>query len=470
MSFVPLEIKGYPYRNVDETTSSKAPFVLYDGYCDEALADHLRPGHSLFVDLGTSAPIQGQHYWSEQDLVVAASNGRIFTVNSIGTITEITGDALTNLSQTTFASYGTGFFMASGDKMIRYTGAGLTAYVADPDAPTSVSHVAYLDGYIIANLVNSQQAYYSDPVDTSVWTAVFFSAEGKPDKVKALFVKENTIFIFGRDTVEFWYNDGVTPFSRYAGSSGVLEEGCIAPYSIVWSDAFSWMNTKRQIIVLQGRQSQIISDPIQLDLDALTTPDDCISFQIKINGNPFLVFSFLTDQKTFVFDVKQKGWAEWSKYNTVTGLREHFFGINSCLAVTFEGKQLIGSRFTSEIYTQNANSYLDGTDTIKWEKISGEIDFGTINKKNYKSMIFKMKRGSVVADPAPVFSYAFRDDGNKTWSNEYQIDLGKTGEYYSFAQLFRLGQSRTRQHRLYHTDNSPFVLTDIQIDVETLKS
>ena len=40
--------------------------------------------------------------------------------------------------------------MANGGQMVTYDNTGTTSFMVDADAPTTVSHVAYIDGYLLA--------------------------------------------------------------------------------------------------------------------------------------------------------------------------------------------------------------------------------------------------------------------------------------------------------------------------------
>ena len=224
------------YRNVHGDELSDQNHLLMDGYLDERGYTNRRPGLSSFLDLGLGAnnAVSGLFWWSQKGYAIAVSAGNIYKVEftaGVASKTDLTGDALTSGQPVTFATDGTYVFIAADGRVVYTNGTASTAYLADADAPTTVSHVAYLDGYILANKVNSNTCYFSQVNDSLDWPALsFFSAAGDPDYVDALEVLNREILLLGPETMEVWENDGETPFSRVPG--GFIQRGCIAPASI----------------------------------------------------------------------------------------------------------------------------------------------------------------------------------------------------------------------------------------------
>ena len=58
----------------------------------------------------------------------------------------------------------------------------------------------------------------------------YFSPESKPDNLLAGLVTKDGLMFFGKESAEFWINDGVSPFSRVGGLS--LDRGLGSAYSL----------------------------------------------------------------------------------------------------------------------------------------------------------------------------------------------------------------------------------------------
>jgi hypothetical protein len=97
------------------------------------------------------------------------------------------------------------------------------------------------DGYFLVVFVDRIMA--SDLLAGSSWNALSFaSAESDPDNIVAAISDHRELIIFGRDTTEFFYNAGTTPFAFARNTSGYLEKGCAARFSIAKGDnsIFCW--------------------------------------------------------------------------------------------------------------------------------------------------------------------------------------------------------------------------------------
>src|SRR5262249_47735087 len=96
--------------------------LTQDAYIDELGQTQKRPGLTQFINLGTSAPIDGLYWWEQQSIALVVSNGRIWKITDFtGSVTELTGDALNSGVQVTFAPNGTTMVMANGGRMVTTT-------------------------------------------------------------------------------------------------------------------------------------------------------------------------------------------------------------------------------------------------------------------------------------------------------------------------------------------------------------
>ena len=179
-----LPATGDPYRNVDETQLDALQSIVQDAIVDELGMTVKRPGLKLFVDLGTSSSIDGLYWWNAKLMLIVVSAGRVWKItDAAGTKTELTGStALKTGVRVTFATDGTTLIMANGGAMVTTTGSSLVT-MADVDAPTTVSHVAYLDGYVLANKTGTATFYFSAINDMLTWGAAdFASANATPGR------------------------------------------------------------------------------------------------------------------------------------------------------------------------------------------------------------------------------------------------------------------------------------------------
>jgi hypothetical protein len=66
---------------------------MYEGPDGPKFVWHKRPGLTLFSDLSEAGPVDGGYYWTRQQKLVTACNGKVFRIDSAGAETDVTGTA-----------------------------------------------------------------------------------------------------------------------------------------------------------------------------------------------------------------------------------------------------------------------------------------------------------------------------------------------------------------------------------------
>lgn len=477
MPSVKLPIRGYPYQNIDDTETSVTPAALIDGYVNENNTYVKRPGLAEFVDLATGVAITGLYHWADKDIVVVVSNQNIYSITEAGFVTDITNDQLTGINRTVFAEVynlddaSNYLVMADGGNIIYWDGgAGTTTQIADVDAPTNVTFVANIDGYLLANN-GDKKFYHSDLNDFDSWSALsFYTAETHTDNVDAVTVLNREVFLHGKHSTEVWYSTGDTPvlFSRKIGAE--ILQGCIAPYTIQEAmETLIWLNHDRKVVARSGNKTQILSIPIDQQLANLTTVTDARADVVKVEGRGFYVITFPTDQKTYAYDYQNQGWAEWAYWDGVTSTYEDFRGA-VVIYVPEWGKYLVGDKSNGKVHTMDASHYDDDGDTIRFLLKSGHINHGTHQKKRSNRLLIKSKRGVATAgETTPEVAIRWRTDGGN-WGNQVfkSLGLGQIGENEFYTTLYRLGMYRSRQYEIVQTDNVEFRLIEMEEEIEGL--
>lgn len=471
---VDIPISGPAYRNIEETSVPSAASVLVmDAYINEFGQTERRPGLSTYADLGTGSGIDGLFWWDEASKVIAVSNGRIFSIvdTSPPTVTDVTGDALRIGTPVTVASGGSGsLILANGGRMVRYLNVGTTAYIADADAPTEVSHVAYLDGYILALKSGTGQFMFSNLNDPTNWLlSSVATAEGNPDILVAMGVFQRELYLWGRNTLEIWYNDGTTPFSRLPGV--YIERGCSAPYSIVpavssIANAWFWIDQDRRFVRLNNRSVEAVSVPFDRQLANLSTVADCRGFLMQAGTEPLYVLTCPTDQRTFVYNLLRNDWSEWGYWDAVSAVYRQYRGQAACYARAWN-KHLVGDHTNGLIYTASRSVFQDAGNPMRTFRRTAEFDYDTYERKRSQQAIYHCQRGLGTDTTAPQFFVRKNKDG-KGWGNEQFYSLGAVGDYRHFVRTRGHGVYRTLQLEIGCTDNCDFILVGGKELVEPL--
>jgi hypothetical protein len=504
------------YRNVDEYESPELVHELRDCYTNEigtivkraGLLEKLELDNSITLPVSTTLttnPIDGMYWFQESELLAVARYGNIYLLNnSSGTLsaTNITSDTLRVDTPVSFCSTsryveftvdaadfrGTYdlLFAANGGQIVfafrevaeRDGSVALfsTTYLQDADAPTSVTHIAILDGYLLALSGNS--FYWSEVNDPLSWTlgtlgstSGYASPEADGDTPIALHVFRREIFIFGKRTVEIWENDGETPFVRTG--NGLLSIGCIAPYSVAKTENFIyWLSTDKKLVRYSGGSVDIIPTPFDREIQELTTLSDCIAHIMTFSGRDYLKLDFVSEQRTFVMSFNSEGlektsWGEWGYWDSESGGYSRFLGGHYCYSSDWN-MHLIGGIINGKIYQLSREQYTDDNNPIRVLIRTAQINHGTNGKKRGGNIRITLKRGSASLSTTPYLAVRFRDDNRNSWSNERVISLGDLGETKSVVKFYAGGIYHNRQWEFVFSEDCGFSIADIEEDVEFL--
>lgn len=499
MPTVKIPINEEVFRNTDEIALNAKNSRLYDGYVDQLGASHGRPAiklaHSATVSAGgTNAT--GLYYWAEKGYIFGVFGEHFVRLIPQGkdrcdhsSLTDVGIASYWNSSNPpTFCNDGTYVFAADGGRIIHWTNGSNVECLSDTDAPVYVSHVAYLDGYILCNSIGTNKFYWSNVNDSFTWEALnFASAAGSPDNINALHVVNREIYLFGPNTLEIWEDDGETPFSRVPG--GFLEVGCIAPYSIVnVSNVLYWLDNRCRIVRSAGRNVEPISTPFDKEISEMIGPSTCRGYVIPYKGFTFVIFNFISDHKTFVYNLNTEQWSQWGGFDSEAG----GYGIWPITAHCFvppHNANFVGATGLDAIYALVDNRIEDelrGPSAlirapIRLARITGHLDHGTSKRKRSNELRIRAKRGvhvATVGSELPMrLLIRWRDDNANEWSEPRSYSLGVNGNREMIIRMFRNGVYRTRQWEFVvgwqdwtnpDTSSEPAVFLDAEEDVDLL--
>lgn len=477
MPTVKLPLSSDVYTNVDGVELNDKNQRLIDGYKDELGAIVSRPALSTFSSLsatiGANSQIDGLYWWEERSMGICVAGSYVFKLtypSSTPTVTGLgTNVNLVTGTRVSFTTDGTYCYMANGARIVYTDGTTLTT-MADADAPTTVSHVAFLDTYILANQTGTSKFFFSNVSAGTTWDALDFAqAVGAPDLLTALYVANREIFLVGTRTIEIWENDGITPFVRVPG--GLIERGTKSPYSFLFDgNEIQYMDTARRITRYAGVNTDEIASPFDQQISRYPTASDCLADHAKFDGQHFSFWTFPQAQSTLVYSEKSESWSEWGTYRDATEDYDRF-NLN-CLAYAPDWNlHLVGGRNDSTIYYLNPQSYSDSAgNRIRTAVKTGHLDFGTSKDKQGVELRFRAKCGqSFSGNTAATLMLRWKKNGRNEWSNIKSISLREPGNTDILVRQFQLGIFRTIQFELSVSDAVKTVIIDPEMDIEVLR-
>ena len=360
----------------------------------------------------------------------------------------------------TITAYGSGYTTAPIVTFSGSPGAGATGLVNLSGFPSSASGIAagaaYLDGYTIV-ATKAGQIYNSDPNDPRLWNPLnFTTAEADPDLIVGIVKHLNYICVFGEWSSEFFYDAANAAGSPLARQDSYKNEiGCANGNSIFQFEQMVMFVGRskthgKSVFMLEGLAPKKLSTRyIEKYLNADAT-SDIQSYVFKIEGHTFYVMNLPTLDKTFVYDIEEAMWYEWTSYYSSA---EHAFVIHT--ATDFNQTTYGLHRTDGNLYSMATTNLSDAGTAIYWRTITSNLDSGTMHRKFYKS-------GEVVGDKVnATMTVSHSENDYVTWSTGRTIDLSK-----SRSIIYQLGWARRRAFQFLVTDNVAVRLQSFELNIE----
>jgi hypothetical protein len=485
----PILGSAYVARSVnaaDNRMVNMFPEVIPEGGKEPAFLNRA-PGLKFLATIG-NGPVRG--LWvlkADPTRAFVVSGNQFFEIDSSYTAT-LRG-TVNGTGPVSMVDNGTQIFIATNPNgYIFNTSTNVFAQITDPDFPGAVT-VAYLDGYFIFNPPNSQRFYLTALLDgTSVDPLDFASAEGSSDGLVALIVDHRELWLFGTDSIEVWYDAGLSdfPFVRIQGAFNEL--GCAAPYSVAKLDnGLFWLGSdargKGIVYRAEGYTGKRMSThAVEWQIQQYGDISDAIGYTYQQDGHAFYVLIFPSANTTWVFDVATQAWHERAGF--VNG---DFTRHRSNCQMAYNGEVIVGDYQNGNIYSFDLDVYADNGQIQKWLRSWRALPTGQNNLKrttqhsmqldcetgvglngvdqteNVEWFFYTSSGDQLVTTSGDLLMFSppfvqganpqamlrWSDDGGHTYSNEHWKSLGKIGVFQRRAIWRRLGMTLKLRDRVY---------------------
>ena len=228
------------------------------------------PGCTTLVTPTTGEVRGGIEYNGKAYFVVGST---LYEINSSGTATS-RGTLETSSGRVSMAHNGVRadasqqIMIVDGSEGYIYDNTTSTlTKIADTDMVASES-VVFLDGYFVFAQKDSDRFYITSLYDgTTIGSEDWATAEGDPDQLQAVASDRRDLFLFGKKTLEVWYNSGDADntFQRYQGGS--TQTGLAAKHAVSrFDNTLIWLtqNDRGNLLVAtmgEAYSPQIVSTP-----------------------------------------------------------------------------------------------------------------------------------------------------------------------------------------------------------------
>ena len=490
----PILGSAYVARSVnaaDNRMVNLFPEVIPEGGKEPAFLNRA-PGLKFLATIG-NGPVRG--LWvlkADPTRAFVVSGNQFFEINSsyVATLRGTVGGT----GPVSMVDNGTQIFIATNPNgYIFNTSTNVFAQITDPDFPGAVT-VAYLDGYFIFNPPNSQRFYLTALLDgTSVDPLDFASAEGSSDGLVALIVDHRELWLFGTDSIEVWYDAGLSdfPFVRIQGAFNEL--GCAAPYSVAKLDnGLFWLGSdargKGIVYRAEGYTGKRMSThAVEWQIQQYGDISDAIGYTYQQDGHAFYVLIFPSANATWVFDVATQAWHERAGFENGDFTRHR----SNC-QMAYNGEVIVGDYQNGNIYSFDLDVYADNGQIQKWLRSWRALPTGQNNLKrttqhsmqldcetgvglngvdqteNVEWFFYTSSGDQLVTTSGDLLMFSppfvqganpqamlrWSDDGGHTYSNEHWKSLGKIGVFQRRAIWRRLGMTLKLRDRVYEVSGT----------------
>lgn len=411
--------------------------------------------------IGTCSTFYSDVYWASGDLFSPGMVGLPILINNVSyTVAHFVTPQFIQLTDTSAGVQG----------IVSYSAvqANLTYSVAGGDQVTAVTG-AYLDDLFFVQRPSGsspdlgRQVNFSAPNDGTVWNGLdFFTKEGGPDYIQAIFADHELLNVFGTEESEVWQVDpGTGNPTRIPGAAA--REGLAARWSVA--------SIAEKIYFIGGSPR---GGPIAYRLDGFTptristhaveqawslatfAPDstDGTCYPYIDQGHQFWVINFAGNVFSWVYDVtasEQLGSPQWhqrSRWNG-TALLPYLWWFHTFIPEWNDG-QHDGAHVVGD-YNSGRIAFLDQSFTddlgvdIKWGK---GLPYRWNNGKQlyFGRMDLEMETGqtAVTSVPEPTITRRYSDDRGQTYSAPQDAGVGFANDFSKIVYWPNGGSSRGR--------------------------
>lgn len=278
----------------------------------------------------------------------------------------------------------------------------------------------YSDTFFIVNQPGGFEFYTSDS-EAVTWNPLNFASKvAKPDPLQVCVVVQRVLIVLGTQSLEGWINSGGSgasaianntfPYSAYPTFQ--FDIGCVAPYSVaVGTQEVFWLSLNKYgqglVYRLLGQNvNEVSTYYISYQISQYERIDDAIGMIFQQAGHTYYMLSFPTQDKTWVYDLSNQQWAEWT-WNDDNGI-EHRHRAN-CVAAAY-GKIYAGDWANSNVYSIDPTNHTDNGQEIRCVRAwPHQLDIAGNARINFRSLIARVQVGSSLgsSNQAPFLNTSF---------------------------------------------------------------
>jgi Phage stabilisation protein len=344
--------------------------------------------------------------------------------------------------------------------------------------------VISLNGYFLQNTNSSWnsgtrfiRSGQFDQANTWAASIDYYTAEVSPDPILSIQTINSEIWLLGSKSTEIWQYTGDINLLFSRVPTGIINIGVAGNYAVTTlNNKIFWVGSGPQgngtVWVGSGYLPQSIStQSIEYIVGTMENISDCVAFSYMQEGHQFIIFNFMSGDRTLCFDTSTEMWHERGAYDKWTGKMHHHRAQHLTL---WRNKIIVGDYANSNIYQWDFYTYTDNGQIIRRIRVCPHLHSDR-KRIRYDVLEIDMERGvgllpttgpTDVQWSEPMAMLQISDDGGKIYGNEHWTTIGRQGSNLTRIKWNRLGMSRDRVFKVTFADPNKLVIIGARMDVQ----
>lgn len=292
----------------------------------------------------------------------------------------------------------------------------------------------------------------------------YAEAESDPDALYRVYVFSQLAYFCGAKSTETWWNsgEGNPPFNRQ--DSALINIGLAGKHAIANTDQYLyWLSDNRSFYKCIGSSTkEVMTADVASVIGAMADISDCICSTLKINNQQFLLLSFPSANKTFLYSETLDYWVRLSSSEYYPGDRWYGNAVIRCYE-----KNLVADYRNGNIYELDKDTYTDNGDTRLRIRVLPSITGALIGAPGRRITVSGLRLTCQVGigletgqGSDPVLMCKSSNDGGHTWGPERHISIGELGDYVRTINFDDFANGYNIRHMISFSDPVQFTLFD----------
>jgi hypothetical protein len=331
--------------------------------------------------------------------------------------------------------------------------------------------VNYIRTVFAINRPGTKQFYISGS-NAVTWDALDFGIKtSSADPLVAAAALNDQLWLLGTKKGEVWYFSGDVNFPFQQLPNVVIEHGVAATYSIGQSDKFLfWLTADKDGRPWIARGSadysveKVSTFAIDNEIQSYVKWSDAVGYCYQIMGHAFYQIDFPSADKTWVFDLSN---GQWNEYSSIDVNGKHH-RLNGFLSAYMYNTNVMIDWKTGDLYAFDPDTFTDNTfpivcirgfphigangNEVSYPGFMADMDVGEVPDMLLNddesvtttafSPAFSSAFGPFLQQQTPMVTMRFSDTRGKSFGNKRARSLGSTGEYGRILRWDSCGMAR----------------------------